>query len=92
MFGNMSMKQLDNWAMDMMVKLQSGVSDNFVFRLLFYRVTLQMGLRVFMMFLPALINGDWKRMGLYAPFILGFVLSAVRNEIFRTTAQGFNPL
>lgn len=45
-----------------------------------------------LIFLPAVMNGDWKRMGMYAPFILSYVLGAVRDEIFRTTAQGFKPM
>jgi len=50
----------------------------------------KVGIRILFIFLPTLMNGDWKRMGLYAPFMFSYVLGALRKEIMTTTAQGFN--
>ena len=44
--------------------------------------------RMAFIFLPAIIRGEWKQMGLYTPFMFSHVLGAARSELFRLTAQG----
>lgn len=44
--------------------------------------------RMAFIFLPAIIRGEWKQMGLYTPFMFSHVLASARSELFRMTAEG----
>lgn len=44
--------------------------------------------RMAFIFVPAFASGRWKDMGLYTPFMFGYVLSSARTELFRMTSQG----
>merc|ERR1712166_20674 len=46
-----------------------------------------MNFRMLLIFLPALLNGQWSNMSFYSPFLFGQVLSACRAELFYLTAS-----
>lgn len=45
--------------------------------------------RLCLIFLPAILNGQWANLGFYSPFIFSYVLSSCRAELFRLTSEGF---
>ena len=44
--------------------------------------------RMAFIFVPAIVRGEWRSAGLYAPFLFSYVLSAARTELFRATSEG----
>ena len=63
--------------------------DRSIYRIMGLSIIDRIPMRMCLIFIPAIIRGEWRSAGLYAPFMFSYVLSAVRNELFRATKEGF---